>query len=159
MTTTTRVKTMCDTGTCGHAEHRSEAEVQMMKREVDRWRSKAKGATEFDQVFEEMSAPEYPATCDNCGEVGTNATMAEHGCVAMTPCAECGGVSGERYQRHKTSCSFVEEALVYNPQLQPHPEQALSDQTTSDFTNWRVEYVAPTKPEHDFEPSCAILAD
>jgi len=36
--------------------------------------------TEFDQIFEGMSAPEYPATCDECGEVGTNASMEEHIC-------------------------------------------------------------------------------
>lgn len=36
--------------------------------------------TEFDQVFDQMEAPEYPATCDNCGEVGTNASMEQHEC-------------------------------------------------------------------------------
>lgn len=36
--------------------------------------------TEFDQVFEEMNAPEYPATCDQCGAEGTNASMGEHVC-------------------------------------------------------------------------------
>jgi hypothetical protein len=25
--------------------------------------------------------------------------------------------------------------------------------------NYRVEYVAPARPEHDFEPTCAILAN
>lgn len=36
--------------------------------------------SEFDQVFDQMAAPEYPATCDNCGEVGTNASMEQHEC-------------------------------------------------------------------------------
>ena len=27
------------------------------------------------------------------------------------------------------------------------------------FSNWRVYYVAPTKPEHTFEPRCWIEAD
>lgn len=27
------------------------------------------------------------------------------------------------------------------------------------FSNYRVQYIAPTQPEHTFEPSCAILAD
>lgn len=36
--------------------------------------------TEFDRVFDQMEAPEYPATCDQCGEVGTNATMEQHEC-------------------------------------------------------------------------------
>ena len=36
--------------------------------------------TQFDQIFEDMSAPEYPATCDECGEVGTNESMESHSC-------------------------------------------------------------------------------
>jgi hypothetical protein len=28
-----------------------------------------------------------------------------------------------------------------------------------DFSNFRVEYIAPTKPEHTFEPRCWIVAD
>jgi hypothetical protein len=88
--------------------------------------------TEFDQIFEEMSAPEYLATCDECGEEGTNASMEEHVCAVVTPCAECGGVSGERYQRHKASCSFVKTALGYDPQLQPESERAVGDQTPLD---------------------------
>jgi hypothetical protein len=31
--------------------------------------------------------------------------------------------------------------------------------TPHDFSNWRVSYVAPTKPEHSFEPRCSIEAD
>jgi len=49
-------------------------------------------ATEFDQVFEELEAPDYPATCDECGVEGTNQTMAEHVCdteITLT-CAQCG---------------------------------------------------------------------
>lgn len=36
--------------------------------------------SQFDQVFEEMDAPEYPATCDQCGTEGTNASIGEHVC-------------------------------------------------------------------------------
>lgn len=32
------------------------------------------------KVFEKMNAPEYPATCDQCGVEGTNASMEEHEC-------------------------------------------------------------------------------
>lgn len=28
----------------------------------------------------DIEAPDYPATCDWCGQVGTNATMANHEC-------------------------------------------------------------------------------
>jgi len=47
--------------------------------------------TEFDhdQVFEELSAPEYPATCDQCGLEGTNATMAGHECDDSGQCEAC----------------------------------------------------------------------
>lgn len=48
--------------------------------------------TEFDQVFEELDAPDYPATCDNCGEVGTNATMAEHECEDNGQCDACAAI-------------------------------------------------------------------
>lgn len=37
--------------------------------------------TSFDQIFEQLEAPEYPATCDNCGLVGTNASMVAHECA------------------------------------------------------------------------------
>lgn len=41
--------------------------------------------------FEIMSAPDYPATCDCCGETGTNQSMETHVCanfadIAMWPC-------------------------------------------------------------------------
>lgn len=36
--------------------------------------------SEFDQVFEKMNAPDYPATCDQCGAEGTNADIDEHIC-------------------------------------------------------------------------------
>ena len=36
--------------------------------------------SQFDQVFEKMNAPEYPATCDQCGVEGTNASMGGHIC-------------------------------------------------------------------------------
>lgn len=39
--------------------------------------------TEFDEVFEQLEAPEYPATCDQCGEVGTNVSIEEHVCGAQ----------------------------------------------------------------------------
>lgn len=53
------------------------------------WRSKQKGGkqmtttttkSDFDQVFEDLEAPDYPATCDNCGAEGTNASMETHEC-------------------------------------------------------------------------------
>lgn len=40
-------------------------------------------SSEFDQVFEQLEAPEYPATCDNCGAEGTNASMAGHECLTQ----------------------------------------------------------------------------
>lgn len=40
--------------------------------------------TEFDHVFDEMSAPNYPSTCNDCGETGTNASMAGHECAELT---------------------------------------------------------------------------
>jgi len=33
-----------------------------------------------EQILINIEAPNYPATCDWCGEVGTNATMANHEC-------------------------------------------------------------------------------
>lgn len=39
-----------------------------------------KPTSEFHQVFESMNAPDYPATCDQCGMEGTNADMDEHIC-------------------------------------------------------------------------------
>ena len=39
-----------------------------------------KAATEFDKVFTELESPDYPATCDQCGAEGTNASMGEHIC-------------------------------------------------------------------------------
>lgn len=36
--------------------------------------------TEFDQVFDQIEAPEYPATCDNCGFEAANEYMDEHIC-------------------------------------------------------------------------------
>ena len=32
-------------------------------------------------VFALIEQPNYPATCDNCGEVGTNQSMTEHLCA------------------------------------------------------------------------------
>lgn len=37
-------------------------------------------STEFNKVFTELEAPDYPATCDQCGVEGTNASMEEHVC-------------------------------------------------------------------------------
>ncbi len=34
----------------------------------------------FDEMFDKLDAPDYPATCHSCGEEGTNATMASHIC-------------------------------------------------------------------------------
>lgn len=39
-----------------------------------------KPTTEFDKVFKQLEALDYPATCDQCGAVGTNATMENHVC-------------------------------------------------------------------------------
>lgn len=36
--------------------------------------------SDFDQIFEDLEAPDYPATCDNCGAEGTNASMKTHEC-------------------------------------------------------------------------------
>lgn len=35
---------------------------------------------EFDRVFQQLEAPDYPATCDHCGAQGTNASMEGHVC-------------------------------------------------------------------------------
>lgn len=51
-----------------------------------------KAATEFDQVFENLEAPDYPATCDNCGEVGTNASMERHECDDSGQCDACAAI-------------------------------------------------------------------
>jgi hypothetical protein len=48
--------------------------------------------TEFDQIFEEMSVPEYPATCDQCGEAGTNASMESHDCNQTGQCNACAAI-------------------------------------------------------------------
>lgn len=39
-----------------------------------------KPTTEFDRVFKDLEAPDYPATCDQCGLEGTNATIDSHIC-------------------------------------------------------------------------------
>lgn len=36
--------------------------------------------SDFDQIFEDLEAPEYPATCDNCDAERTNASLDEHIC-------------------------------------------------------------------------------
>jgi hypothetical protein len=45
-------------------------------------------STVFDEVFAQLEAPDYPATCDECGLVGTNKSMAGHDCeqFAIWPC-------------------------------------------------------------------------
>jgi hypothetical protein len=45
-------------------------------------------STAFDEVFAQLEAPNYPATCDECGLVGTNESMANHNCeqFAIWPC-------------------------------------------------------------------------
>ena len=48
--------------------------------------------TEFDQIFEELSAPEYPATCDQCGVEGTNASMENHDCSQTGQCDACAAI-------------------------------------------------------------------
>lgn len=37
--------------------------------------------SEFNQIFEDLEAPDYPATCDQCGAEGTNASMEAHICL------------------------------------------------------------------------------
>lgn len=46
----------------------------------ERLRAEREGGSEFDQVFEDLESPDYPATCDQCGMEGTNADMDEHAC-------------------------------------------------------------------------------
>ena len=46
----------------------------------------------MSDIFDQLEAPNYPATCDNCGEEGTNASMAQHMCekyedLLNFPCA------------------------------------------------------------------------
>lgn len=40
--------------------------------------------SDFNRTFTELDAPDYPATCDNCGEEGTNATIVAHVCKRLT---------------------------------------------------------------------------
>lgn len=37
-------------------------------------------STAFNQIFNELDAPDYPATCDNCGYTASNAEMQTHSC-------------------------------------------------------------------------------
>lgn len=46
----------------------------------ERLRAGRESTSEFDQIFESMNAPDYPATCDRCGMEGTNASMENHAC-------------------------------------------------------------------------------
>lgn len=39
-----------------------------------------KAITQFDHIFEDLESPEYPATCNQCGEVGTNAGIDSYVC-------------------------------------------------------------------------------
>jgi len=43
--------------------------------------------SEFDRVFNEMEAPDYPSTCMDCGKAGTNASLEAHYCT-ITPQAD-----------------------------------------------------------------------
>lgn len=36
--------------------------------------------SEFDRIVAVMDAPDYPSTCNGCGEEGTNESMADHSC-------------------------------------------------------------------------------
>lgn len=40
--------------------------------------------TEFDEVFQQLESPDYPATCNECGMEGTNASLEEHVCTIGT---------------------------------------------------------------------------
>lgn len=39
------------------------------------------GSNEFDKVFARLESPDYPATCNECGMEGTNASLEEHVCA------------------------------------------------------------------------------
>ena len=55
--------------------------------------------SEFDQIFAVMDAPDYPSTCNGCGEEGTNATMQFHECER---CATC--LHGRRWHLNDDKC-------------------------------------------------------
>lgn len=39
----------------------------------------------FDRVFQQLEAPDYPATCDQCGAEGTNESLEGHECTITLP--------------------------------------------------------------------------
>lgn len=64
--------------------------------------------TSFDEVFEQLEAPEYPATCDNCGLVGTNVSMVEHDCADVVQCDGCGMIAPREEARTGMPAAGVE---------------------------------------------------
>jgi len=70
---------------------------------------------EFDQMFEDLEAPDYTATCDQCGVEGTNATMEGHECdteITLT-CAQCGAqesIPVTAYENDTETCDWYLQA-------------------------------------------------
>lgn len=60
---------------CGLAYRES-----LLPHQCAEWTKGAQPKSQFDQVFEQLEAPDYPATCDQCGLEGTNATIDSHIC-------------------------------------------------------------------------------
>jgi hypothetical protein len=59
--------------------------------------------------------------------------------------------------KNRIEAAFAERELIEELSRNQQPDHAESE--SRDFSNFRVEYVAPTKPEHTFEPCCWIVAD
>jgi len=66
--------------------------------------------TKFDEVFEQLEAPEYPATCDQCGLEGTNATIEEHECEAGNPDPE----AHIEQMIHELAYERVKQSFLFN---------------------------------------------
>lgn len=79
--------------------------------------------SEFDEVFQQLEAPDYPATCDKCGVEGTNASMEEH---------VCGGGSEPD--------AILSFARAYAEEIQPRNESSAPRTEESDHSRWRYEY-------------------
>lgn len=67
--------------------------------------------TSFDEVFEQLEAPEHPATCDDCGLVGTNASMVGHDCDDVVQYDACGAVVLREEARTGIPAAEVEGAF------------------------------------------------
>jgi hypothetical protein len=73
---------------------------------------------EFDQMFEDLEASDYTATCDQCGIEGTNQAMEEHVCEGdqtmttttkldpKTKCTSCGMTRDAHWGRNPIAAPF-----------------------------------------------------